>query len=70
MCGVDEMINLTFTPFARIIQRIKERCVSIRFPLEFVGREVVLFPATYCVINYIDITYINIYFYWRSNSVI
>ena len=40
---VDEMVNLTFTPFARTIQRIKKKCVSIFFQLALVGREVALF---------------------------
>ena len=40
MC-VDEMVNLTFSPFARTIQRIRKKCVSIFLNLCFVGREVV-----------------------------
>ena len=28
-CVVDEMVNLTITPFARTIRRIKKKCVSI-----------------------------------------
>ena len=69
---VDEMVNLTFTPFARTIQRIKKSACQSVFQLVFVGREVAVFSDDVLrdIKAYIGITCIYIYIYWRSNSVI
>ena len=62
---VDEMVNLTFTPFARTIQRIKKSACQSFSNLCLSVVKLLCFPTTYCVmyINVYNITCIDIYIY-------